>query len=105
MRITYDEIKLKSVIKGVCLKCGKTAIRTIVSNQTVNPFNRHKDGRIKSGQEVYDSVNNDLPLLVKRFKEKFICKKCEDNISWPEKWFDLTEREYIEQIGRKGEKG
>jgi len=96
MKTDFQTVVSKTVIKGVCEKCGKNRQRTIVSMQTVNPWNKNSQGLPKSRDEVNASVNKNLKLLVKRFREKFICKSCENKLPWGEKWFSLSETEYIE---------
>ena len=97
--VTYQEISLKKTITGTCLKCGRENRKvTIVSSQTVNPWNKNPDGSIKTYEEVYKSVLTNLPLLVKRWEEKFICKSCEREHFPPgagKHWFEKTSSEYI----------
>ena len=83
MTINFQEIKRKIVKRGKCIKCGKNCTRTIVENQTVNPFNKNKDGTIKSYNEVSLSVSENLKKRVGRFdKEGFVCKSCKEYLGY-----------------------
>lgn len=79
----YQEVKRQITLRGVCKTCGKKRTRTIAEAQTINPYNRNKDGSIKSCHEVEKSVAIELETRVKRFKEEgFICKGCQEYLSY-----------------------
>lgn len=97
MITTYETIKFTRVIKGTCLKCGKTKRQvTIVSEQTINPFNKNKAGKVKTRDEIMAECEVNLQKLTIRWRDKFICKTCFNKLPWGVKWFELTEREYCE---------
>lgn len=86
--IKFDNIKLSRKVKGTCLKCDKERVVTIVSEQTVNPFNKNEDGTIKNRLEVFGDVKFNLPILCDKWKSKFICKTCYKELPWGHKWFN-----------------
>jgi len=98
MIVKYQVIERKQKIKGRCLKCGLRREITIRSGQTINPFNKNDDGTIKSYEQVLDSVNNNLILLIMRRKQKFICSKCFGLLPWGSRWFEKTEGDFIKEF-------
>ncbi len=60
MKITFDLIKRTKKITGICGVCGKKMSKTIISEQTVNPFNKNKEGIPKTYHEVEISVSEKL---------------------------------------------
>ena len=93
----FETIKLSEKVKGVCGKCNKKAVVTIISEQNVNPFNKNRDGKIKNRQEVVKSVQDNLPILIKRWKDKFICRTCYRDLKWGEKWFRISEYDILHE--------
>lgn len=100
MIIKYNIVKLKKVIKGICGKCNKKASVTIISEQTVNPFNVNKQNIPKSAKEVYESVSFNLPHLVKRYTDKFLCSKC-NKITNDKEWFGENEYDFLKRINKE----
>ena len=48
---------------------------------TVNPFNRNKDGSIKTPDEVREAVKKELHEKMNEFKkQEHLCRKCSDSI-------------------------
>jgi ribosomal protein L37AE/L43A len=73
----FETIERKRKIKKKCSSCGKDRIRTISASQTVNPFNRNKDGSVKSRAQVIESVAEELERQVEKFeRKKFTCNTC-----------------------------
>lgn len=74
--IEFESIIKKQKITGVCKNCGKKRSITISEEETVNPFNKNKDGSIKTYAEVEESVNKELSKKINKWNKKFICKSC-----------------------------
>lgn len=70
----FDEYIDKKVVKVICTKCGKKRQRTITASQTLNPFNKNKDGEVKSAHEIVRENKTRLIEKIKKFEsEKFVC--------------------------------
>ena len=52
---------------GKCPVCGKRVVRKATFEHTVNPFNKNKDGNIKSDSEVRQDVNAEADRWVPDF--------------------------------------
>ena len=77
MKIDYKTIRRDQKISGVCVECSKKKTRLIKEEQTVSPFNRGKEGVIKTEEEVIKSVIKGLEVRVTKFKTcGFICSSC-----------------------------
>jgi hypothetical protein len=72
LTVRFDEIKCSSTRNGKCA-CGKRVTRSKTFYQTVNPYNRNKDGSPKTRNEVWDSVREEA----RNWNPVFICKKCQ----------------------------
>ena len=101
MKYEFGIVRERQAIKGTCLRCGKKSTITIVSEQTINPFNKNSVGITKTQQEVVESVRRNLPILVKRWESKFICDSCFRGLKWDEKWFDKNEYDTLEEANKK----
>lgn len=80
MQVSYvfDVIKSRRPIKVKCKKCGNTLKRVLVAEQTINPFNKNKDGSPKSRAVIY--AENDVKLKrLERLAKKdgVICAACQ----------------------------
>lgn len=53
--ITFKPVKLRATKTGKCL-CGKTLKRTYTFEQTINPFNKNKDGTIKNRYDIWSEL-------------------------------------------------
>ncbi len=53
----YDAITARGYKRGPCDGCGKTAERTQVFQQTLNPFNKDADGAVKTSAQIRSEVN------------------------------------------------
>ncbi len=84
--ITYDEVKEKQKVSGVCEKCGKKRIRTVSDSQTLNPFNRNKAGFSKTLWEIKAELRISIQEQVKKLKAHFICATCWDELPYPKQW-------------------
>ena len=74
--VTYDEIKDSVKVSGVCKKCGKRRTRTISDFQTVNPFNKNKDGIPKNAFEIRSELRDYINEEANKLREHFICASC-----------------------------
>lgn len=80
--ITFERVIERQKIKGICEKCHKKCSRTLVSEMTVNPFNKNIDGTVRNRKEVYDAVIEKLEEMVEVLSKKFICSSCKSNLVW-----------------------
>lgn len=74
MKITFDRIGFSSTKIGMCTQCGKRRKRTKRFEQTLNPFNKNKDGLPKTEFEI--QIENSEACSKWRY-EPFICATCE----------------------------
>ena len=74
--MTFNEIKSSRKVSGVCEKCGKRRTRTITESQTRNPFNKNKEGFIKSHVEIEREVIEMVAKRIACLQENFICASC-----------------------------
>ena len=65
MITTFEAIKRQVSKSGKCL-CGKRLTRSTTLQQTINPFNKNKDGVIKTYREIFD----ELMIEAKLWKEQ-----------------------------------
>lgn len=72
MAVTFDEIKYRMSKMGKC-KCGKRLNRTRTFSQTINPWNKNKDGIPKNAIEI----NKELREEARNWKPEFVCRDCE----------------------------
>lgn len=69
----YREISIKGTKKGKC-DCGKVRTRTMTFSQTVNPFNKNKEGKLKTDNEIYEEIKKEKEEWM---NDKHItCNKC-----------------------------
>ena len=69
----FAEVKLTSVKKGKCIYCGRNCTMTKKFYQTINPFNKNKDGEMKTAKEITDEL---IAESVEWRKEDMYHKKC-----------------------------
>lgn len=60
MRIEFQEYGVRGSKSGICPKCGKKASRSTKIYQTQNPFNKNKDGIMKSVDEIQTENKENL---------------------------------------------
>jgi hypothetical protein len=82
----FEEVKRSKKVKGVCQKCSRERTRTVSISETVNPYNRNKDGTIKNPHEVCLSVCSRLVTAIDNMQKNFICATCQNNLPWPHLW-------------------
>ena len=74
MKVTFSVIKDAATKTGICRECGKKCKRTKRFEQTVNPWNKNKDGN----QKTPDEIRAELRVQVKTWLgEAIICASCE----------------------------
>lgn len=78
MRINFDEVRSKKKVRVRCTVCGKPHNRVLTSYQTLNPFNKNKDGLPKTRAEIYPELEFDIENQEKKLHKEFICSKCGD---------------------------
>jgi hypothetical protein len=73
VRIVFVPVKLYATKTGKCTVCGKYVKRQTIFEQTLNPFNKNKEGIPKNKIEIYKE------LYIERtnwMKEPIKHKKC-----------------------------
>jgi hypothetical protein len=74
-RVNFQEYGVTGKKSGICPKCGRRAVRSAKFFQTQNPFNRNKQGDVKSVDEIMEENRQRLF----RWKEEPVYhEKCED---------------------------
>ena len=73
-RLTFSRIETKQTKRGKCSKCGKKCQRTFIAWQTLNPFNKAKDGSQKTPQQIR---NENDAAVEKQCAAKLVCTACE----------------------------
>ena len=74
MKITFNVIREKAKKSGKCRECGKRCSRSETFEQTVNPWNKKKNGQPKSA----DEIRAELRVTVRTWLgEAIICASCE----------------------------
>lgn len=73
--IDFPEVSLKGTKSVKCAKgCGRTLKRTMKVFQTLNPFNRHPDGRVKTAADI----RAELPEKLEHWKKTpEVCIHCQ----------------------------
>lgn len=74
MRITFNVVKERAKKSGVCSECGKKRSRTKVFEQTLNPWNKSKDGNPKTPDEIRAELRAEVKTWL---GEAFICASCD----------------------------
>jgi hypothetical protein len=73
-KISFEEISLKSTRRGTCSSCGRRTSRVFKVWQTLNPFNKNKDGVPKSRGEIYTELRVDLRI---KTSVPLLCSGCD----------------------------
>ena len=71
----FDEYKLQASKRFECSKCGKKTRRQYTATETMNPYNKNKEGNPKNAREIYASLDEKLEEWRNEIK---LCAKCED---------------------------
>ena len=80
MRVTYrfERVVRKATLYRHCKRCSRRFQRTLIAEQTVNPYNKNPDGTVRTHLEVVKAVDEDLRQLMRSFDSgDLVCKKCE----------------------------
>ncbi len=56
----FEEVKLYGSKSGKCSVCKKPCNRSQKFAQTLNPFNKNKDGEVKTRQEIVTELQAEL---------------------------------------------
>jgi hypothetical protein len=70
---TFEEVKRKVKKTGKC-RCGKKITRATTLFQTINPYNKNKDGFPKNMAEIY----NELDVDAAAWTPDFTCAACRE---------------------------
>ena len=74
MIVKFEEIKFQATKTGKC-QCGQRVKRSKTFTQTMNPWNRNKEGLLKNRDEIIE----ELEVEAIKWKEKpVICTRCLD---------------------------
>ena len=73
---TFQEVSTKGVIKQECCVegCKKKTQATKKFCQTLNPYNRNKNGEVKSREEIVREINEQKREWLASQKGKLLCK-------------------------------
>ena len=73
---TFQEVSTKGVIKQECCVegCKKKTQATKKFCQTLNPYNRNKNGDVKSREEIVREINEQKREWLASQKGKLLCK-------------------------------
>jgi len=72
--VTFDEVSQIGRKSGKCAVCGKQTNRQQKFFQTLNPYNKNKDGNPKSRTEIYAELREQIAEWK---KEPIVHAKCE----------------------------
>lgn len=56
MRVNYERVSVKGYKQGKCVVCGKHCKRTEEFFQTLNPWNKDKNGEPKTREQIYKEL-------------------------------------------------
>lgn len=74
MRITFQKVQIRARKRTTCSVCSKRLDRTKTFYQTINPFNKNKDGTIKSERQILDELSVEADAWR---KDPEVCQQCE----------------------------
>ena len=74
--VTFPVVKRTTKFGYICSKCGKKRSKSITVEHTVNPFNKNRNGSVKSREEVARDVNERLSKDKAEFLKKPLCSQC-----------------------------
>lgn len=78
-RYTFGELSSKRTLRLKCTKCGKKFQTTVRAYQTINPFNRDKNGMPKSADQIIKENDESVDLQVKQIFDKgATCLNCDE---------------------------
>ena len=76
MRVQFQEHKILASCYFKCIVCGKKVRKQKTFTETENPFNKNKDGSVKSVEDTYKS----LELAAENWQagmDRSTCSKCD----------------------------
>jgi hypothetical protein len=89
---TFRSYPQSAYAKFDCPKCGKTKRkRTFTAECTVNPFNKHPDGRVRTATEVMWQSAQRAEAERNEFMREPLCATCEGQLPFTER-SDLFKR-------------
>jgi hypothetical protein len=56
IQYTFERVPLTVSKVGKCLICGEKAKRATTFYQTINPYNKTEDGRVKTYKDIYPEL-------------------------------------------------
>ena len=68
-RVSFQEVRIKTQEKVKCTLCGKMKTKVITACNTVSPFNRNKDGTVRTIKEIRANVIEEHRIEVLKAKE------------------------------------
>jgi hypothetical protein len=77
MRINFEVVSLRKSVGYKCRGCGKRRTKSVCVENTINPFNKNKDGIPKTYDEVNEDVKREVARRVKEIEAGATCTKCE----------------------------
>jgi len=71
--VRFQEVRLSAEKRMKCDGCGKRVVRKVSRSQTINPFNRCKDGAVKDAADI----RAELRVELDRWRAiPVVCKAC-----------------------------
>ena len=74
-RYVFEEVKHKDTKTNVCIKCGKKNRRSKTFYQTINPYNKNREGFVKSRAEIMVELCKEARVWR---EEHCLCVGCEE---------------------------
>ncbi len=72
----YPELTDSTVVATNCVQCNKKMKVTLKASQTLNPFNKNKDGAVKTREDIYAELSDNINKQVKNFEHNCTCATC-----------------------------
>ena len=76
--IRFQALTRQATRAGKCTVCGKAATRSTTFGQTLNPFNKHPDGTIKSARDIYRELEAEATAWAAEPPTHLKCESTED---------------------------
>jgi hypothetical protein len=76
----FSKVSLTGKKRVKCSQCSKTVVRQKQFYQTLNPFNKTKNGNMKTRNDIIVELKDELAQWCMLPE---ICNKCEDKASQP----------------------
>jgi hypothetical protein len=75
IRETYPTVYIQGQKVCKCASCGKRLKRAMTFDQTLNPWNRLPDGRVKEPEDIYSELEAQRKAWM---EEPELCQKCKE---------------------------